>query len=119
MIDFDDKEIGIDAGIFGAVKILNLHGFKTFESCEGGEGHCYSEPTIRFFGNEFDLIRAYEICQEYGLNVYEAKRVYIKEDVYENNITEHALPFGRAWGKPFNELVFLNHSKTGTIYLRG
>jgi hypothetical protein len=69
----------IDPLILPAVEILNTHGFKTFESCQGGEGHCYAEPTVRFFGSDFDLIRAYEICQSYRLNVYEAKRVFIKE----------------------------------------
>jgi hypothetical protein len=100
------------------VEILNTHGFKTFESCQGGEGHCYAEPTVRFFGSDFDLIRAYEICQSYRLNVYEAKRVFIKEEVYKDNNSENAMPLGGiAWANPFNELVFAVHSKTGTIYL--
>jgi hypothetical protein len=109
---------GLDLGIAPAVEILNRHGFITFESCQGGEGHCFHEPTVRFFGSEFDLIRAYEVCSCYGLNVYQAKRVYLKEDVYMNNISEQAMPIGIAWGKPFNELVFVIHSETGTIFLR-
>lgn len=108
----------IDSLILPAVKILNEHGFETFESCQGGEGHCYSEPTVRFFGSEFDLLRAYEICQCYGLNVSEAKRVFIKEDIYRDNKSANVMPFGVAWGKPFNELTFVIHSKTGTIFFR-
>ena len=108
---------GIDTGILPVVKVLNQHGFKTFESCEGGEGHCYNEPTVRFFGSEFDLIRAYEICRCYGFNVYEAKRVFLKEDIYRDNKSENAMPQGIAWGSPFNELVFAVHSKTQTICL--
>jgi hypothetical protein len=107
----------LDPLIKPVVKLLNSHGFHTFESCQGGEGHCFNEPTVRFFGSEFDLIRAFEICQCYGLNVYEAKRVFIKEDIYRNNKSKHAMPFGIAWANPFNELTFLIHSKTGTIYL--
>ncbi len=107
----------IDPLILPAVEILNKHGFKTFESCQGNEGHCYSEPTVRFFGDEFDLIRAYETCECYRLNVSEAKRVFIKVDVYENNVSVNNIPFGITWGKPFNELTFVIHSKTGTIYL--
>ena len=72
----------LDPLIRPVVELLNAHGFKTYESCQGGEGHCYQEPTVRFFGSEFDLIRAYEICKCYNINVYEAKRVFIKEDVY-------------------------------------
>lgn len=107
----------VDTEIRPVVKILNQHGFETFESCQGGDGHCYNEPTVRFFGNEFDLIRAYEICRCYGFNVYKAKRVFIKEDIYIDNQSEKAMPFGIAWANPFNELVFINHEKTGTICL--
>ena len=108
---------GLDPIIRPAVEVLNNHGFETFESCQGGEGHCYPEPTVRFFGNEFDLIRAYETCQCYGLNVSAVKRVFTKVDVYKKNITANVLPFGVAWGKPFNEITFVIHSKTGTIFL--
>lgn len=107
----------IDPLILPVVKILNAHGFKTFESCQGGEGHCYSDATVRFFGTEFDLIRAYEICQCYKLNVYEVKRVFIKEDIYKNNNSINRMPIGSAWSKPFNEITFLIHQKSGTIFL--
>lgn len=107
----------IDKGIRPAVAILNNHGFTTFESCEGGNGHCFTEPTVRFYGSEFDLLRAYDICRSYGLNVYEAKRVFIKEDVYRGDESKNAMPIGIAWANPFNELVFAIHVKTGTIYL--
>lgn len=101
----------VDEGIRDAVIILNNHGFKTFESCQGGVGHCFPEPTIRFEGDEFDLIRAYEVCKCYNLNVYEVKRVYRKVDLYDKIIS-----LGDVWDKPFNEIVFLIHSKTGTIF---
>lgn len=109
--------LDVDLLIEPAVKILNEHGFKTFESCQGGEGHCFSEPTVRFYGLEFDLIRAYEILSCYGLNVHEAKRVFIKEDIYKGNKNENELPFALAWGNPFNEITFVIHSLTGTIFL--
>lgn len=114
---FDSIDSGIDPGILPAVEILNTHGFKTFESCQGGKGHCYAEPTVRFFGEEFDLIRAFEVCQGYNLAVLEAKRVYRKEDLYNSNVTENNLPFGMVWSNPVNELTFVIHSKTGTIFL--
>jgi hypothetical protein len=110
------EEAGIDSGILPAVEILNKHGFITFESCQGGKGHYFEMPTVRFIGQEFDLIRAYEICECYGLNVYEAKRVYAKEDVYQDNKSEKAMPFGIAWGSPYNELTFVVHSQTKSIY---
>jgi len=108
---------GLDILISPVVDILNKHGFVTFESCQGGQGHCYSEPTVRFFGSEFDLIKAYELCQCYGVAVLEGKRVYRKEDIYKNNKSENQMPLGYAWGSPFNELTFVIHSKTGTTFL--
>ena len=103
----------IDPLILPAVEILNRHGFDTFESCQGGEGHCYPEPTVRFNGSEFDLIRAYEICKCYNLTVLAAKRVFRKTEVYKNDATS----IGIVWDNPFNEITFVIHSKTGTIYL--
>ena len=40
----------LDDGIREAVRILAEAGIETFESCQGGDGHAYSEPTIRFHG---------------------------------------------------------------------
>lgn len=105
----------LDEGIRDAVVLLNKHGFKTFESCQGGEGHCYPEPTVRFEGSEFDLIRAYELCHIHGMNVSEAKRVYWKTDVYSE--VTHGDSIGENWNSPFNELTFSVHPHTGTIYL--
>jgi hypothetical protein len=98
----------IDEKILPAVKILNEHGFKTFESCEGGEGHLFHEPTVRFEGSEFDLIRAFEICQLHGLPVYEVKRVYRKTPVYINDNTSTVHQIGEAWETPFNEITFIS-----------
>ena len=104
----------VDEIIKPAVKIMLEHGFHTFESCQGGEGHSFTEPTIRFNGTEFDLIIAYELCKHYKLNVSCVRRVYEKNPVYNDKweeITEN-------WIRPFNEIVFHRNSKTGTIFLR-
>ena len=101
---------GLDEGIKDAVRILRTHGFKTFESCQGGEGHCFFEPTIRFEGTEFDLIRAYTICELYNLPVYQVRRVFRKTSIYKDNNSINALPFGEEWDIPFNEITFLKPS---------
>lgn len=41
---------GLDPGIFLVVRILREHGIETFESCEGGKGHVFYVPTVRFGG---------------------------------------------------------------------
>lgn len=92
----------LDKGIKNAVLILRKYGFETFESCDGSFGHCFFEPTVRFFGTEFDLIRAYEICILNKLPVFEVKRVYRKVPIYDNKLKEKGL----SWDKPFNEITF-------------
>lgn len=103
----EDLFLNVDEWIRPAVIILNKHGFKTFESCQGGEGHCYPQPTIRFEGSEFDCIRAYEICELYKLPVYEVKRVFRKTSVYRDEKTTAVHLLGEAWETPFNEVTFL------------
>src|SRR5213596_2261388 len=50
----DDELIcaDVDPGIRAAVRVLREAGVETFESCEGGEGHAYTEPTVRFSGGK-------------------------------------------------------------------
>ena len=103
----------LDSGIRNAVQILNDHGFETWESCQGGDGHCFEMPTIRFWGEEFDLIRAYKICENYNLNVFEAHRVYRCVDIGTNST--RSCPNGDMWDIPFNQITFLNHPVTKTI----
>lgn len=107
----------IDAGIRPAVEILNQNGFETFESCEGGKGHCLTDPTVRFYGDEFDCVRAYEICQAYNLCVLEVKRVFRKIELYQKGTTPPMASTVNTWDRPFNEIVFCKHSETGTIFL--
>ncbi|MDP4148912.1 MAG: hypothetical protein Q8937_08140 [Bacteroidota bacterium] len=108
-------EMPIDEKIRPAVDILNDHGFVTIESCEGTEGHGYPEPTVRFEGTEFDLIRAYEVCAAYNLCVLEVKRVYRKcTSIYDKSGQKI---LGMGWEPPINEITFGWHIKTGTIFL--
>jgi hypothetical protein len=109
----------IDIGILPAVEILRKNGIDTFESCEGGEGHSFPEPTVRFWGNEIDCIRAYDICQYYRLNVSCTRKVFEKEaiDPYRKGEYIDLYPNGFIWSKPFNEIVFCRNVRTGTIFL--
>jgi hypothetical protein len=112
-------DILIDDGILPAVELLNRYGFKTFESCQGGEGHCFQNPTVRFYGNEFDLIKAYELCSLQKMNVFEAKRVFRKVNFYPRDSNGNeivCISNDYLWDEPFNEIEFLIHSKTGTIF---
>lgn len=100
------NEGDIDEGILPAVKIMRKHGFETFESCEGGGEHAYAESTIFFYGNEFDCLRAYEICILHNLNVDYVGRIFQKEELNK----------GEVWNEPFNKIAFLRHPKTEDIF---
>jgi hypothetical protein len=47
----EDLYPDLDKGICRAVRVLREAGVETFESCQGGEGHAYPEPTVRFHGD--------------------------------------------------------------------
>jgi hypothetical protein len=70
----------LDDGIREAVKILAEAGIETFESCEGGEGHAYPEPTIRFHGERGEGFRALAVALERDLNVLSLRRTWPVND---------------------------------------
>jgi hypothetical protein len=69
----------LDAGIEQAVHALRAAGIETYESCEGGPGHVFAEPTIRFTGQPSEGYRAVALALEQGLPVYALKRVWTIE----------------------------------------
>ena len=66
----------IDAGIRQAVKRMQEAGIETFESCEGGAGHSYPEPTVAFHGGPEAGWRALSVCLTYALPVQSIQRVW-------------------------------------------
>jgi hypothetical protein len=66
----------IDAGIRKAVKCLQENGIETFESCEGGPGHAYPEPTVAFHGTPEAGWRGLGVCLAYGLPIQSLRRVW-------------------------------------------
>lgn len=70
----------VDAGIVRAVSVLNAAGVETFESCEGGSGHCFPEPTVRFHGGRHAGWHALAAAQEVELPVLALRRVWSIDD---------------------------------------
>lgn len=66
----------LDPGVRDAVKLLAEAGVETFESCQGGEGHAYPEPTIRFHGERAEGLRALSIALQFKLRVLSLRRVW-------------------------------------------
>ncbi len=70
----------LDPGIKEVVLILRSEGVETVESCEGGEGHPYKEPTIIFHGNPYEGFRAYTIVKNHGYLIDSLAYEYIESD---------------------------------------
>lgn len=70
----------LDPGIYDAVIVLKTRGVETFESCEGGSGHAYPEPTVRFHGDTTEGFRALSVAVKAGLPVAELRRVWSIQD---------------------------------------
>jgi hypothetical protein len=66
----------LDKGIEKEVDILFDHGIETYESCEGGDGHAYPEPTVRFHGDRSEGFKALAIAMQNGLSVSALRRIW-------------------------------------------
>jgi hypothetical protein len=84
---------GIDPGIVKAVKHLQAGRIETFESCEGGPGHAFPEPTVRFYGTPEAGWHAVAICLASGMPILALRRVWYILDSNE--------PTGPQW-----EIIF-------------
>ena len=71
-----DQETPLDAGIVRAVRVMLGRGVECFESCEGGEGHAFPEPTVRFGGGPSAGWRAVWAAQEVALPIRALRRVW-------------------------------------------
>lgn len=75
--DIENGDIeGLDAGIAHAVGVLRRAGVETFESCEGGTGHAFYEPTIRFHGHRDEGFRVLALAMQNGLRVSALRRFW-------------------------------------------
>jgi len=66
----------LDPGIKKAVEVLVDAGIETFESCEGGSGHAYPEPTVRFYGDRSEGFKALAAVLQSGLPVCALRRTW-------------------------------------------
>jgi|GEM_PF-1121333 len=102
-LSYDPEKL--DPGIRPAVELLNRFGVETFESCEGGEGHSFPEPTVRFHGDAGEGYRAVGILLSHGFPVSELRRRWSIEDSW--TLTG-----------PYWEVVFLRKLHTEGMLLR-
>lgn len=70
----------LDPGISAAVLVLRAAGIETFESCQGGPGHSYPEPAVRFHGEPAEGFRALAVAMQHALPVHALRRVWRMEN---------------------------------------
>jgi hypothetical protein len=66
----------LDAGIAAFVEALDAAGIETYESCEGGDGHAYPMPTVRFHGQRGQGWRALQIALDHAFPVAALRRAW-------------------------------------------
>ena len=66
----------VDEGIKPILRIFYEEGVETFESCQGGRGHCFPEPTVRFYGGAHEGFRVLSIAIQYNLQPTKLRRYY-------------------------------------------
>lgn len=85
----DKSYAGLDPGIRFAVRVLHAEGFETCQSCQGGKGHAYDEPTVEMIASGDDTrgFGALDALRSYGLPVNAVALVWpIKNGTpYEKN----------------------------------
>ena len=69
-------DMALDPGIRSYVLALREGGVETFESCQGGDGHPFPVPTVRFYGPVAAGFRAFAVACECGLPVAALRLVY-------------------------------------------
>ncbi len=70
------EDHGLDERIRPIVASLRAEGVETFESCQGGAGHAYPEPTVRFFGDRVEGYRALAVAMRLNLTVTALRRTW-------------------------------------------
>jgi hypothetical protein len=85
----------LDAGIVREVETLCGNGIETYESCEGGVGHCFPEPTVRFHGERSEGFKALAIALQNDLKPSNLRRFW---DIIDGE------PVGPHWEMTFTHL---------------
>lgn len=75
-MDTESYDPPLDPGIRPYVEGLRAAGVETFESCEGGRGHTYPEPTVRFHGDFAEGFRALAIAIRHRWPVADLRRTW-------------------------------------------
>ena len=86
----------MDAGIRFAVRVLHAAGIDTCQSCQGGAGHPYSEPTVEMVAGAdgAEGFAALAALSAYGLAVAEVAQIWH---------VKNGLPYEKLWRITFTK----------------
>jgi hypothetical protein len=75
----------LDDGIRDIVVVLHDHRIETCQSCEGGPGHSYPQPTVDFLGGVAQGYAAVSVAVQHGYRPQRLSRVWniLDGDIYE------------------------------------
>lgn len=66
----------LDKGIAFYVMVLRKYGIETYQSCQGGDGHSFPEPTVQFHGDHSEGFKAFAIASQHALPISRLRRVW-------------------------------------------
>lgn len=94
-----------------AVRVLHASGFETCQSCQGGAGHAYHEPTVEMVATSSDALGfgALEALHAYGLPV---------SGVAINWPVHNGMPFEKNWRITFSRTME-NRADEKPIFIYG
>jgi hypothetical protein len=81
---------GLDPGIRFAVRVLHAAGLETCQSCQGGPGHAYLEPTVDLIAGADDAVGFAALAALHGYGLLVAN-VSITWPV------RHGVPYEKLW----------------------
>ena len=93
-----DSYKDLDPGIRFAVRVLHAAGFETCQSCQGGKGHAYDQPTVEMIcgGDDSRGLGALDALNGYGLPV---------ADIAIRWPVRHGLPYEKLWTITFTKTM--------------
>ena len=94
----EDFYRGLDPGISFAVRVLHAYGFETCQSCQGGDGHSYLEPTVDMVarGDDAEGFGALAALTDFGLPVW-GLAIFCK--------IKNGLPYEKLWRITFSKTM--------------
>lgn len=102
------EDLGLDPGIVEAVRVLREAGVETTESCQGGKGHAFPEPTIRFCGDYSEGFRALAVAVRAQLRVSSLRRAWSMQNGEPTGPEWEMVFYSRTRLEPWTPVGFLD-----------